>query len=280
VTDHHQFDEAVAAYAIGALDADDRAAFETHLATCERCRSELADLRRVGAALAMAAEPVAPPPSLKARTIAFATSQTPRAVSAPAAVPVLTPKRPGLSFVRLAAAAGFIATVGLGLYAWSLQSRVDTLERLVSDVSDRAEQLRDQVAALRLDNIRLIRAADVVEAPDVVRVNLEGTTDGPGARGRAFLSRSRGLVVSAEGLPALSAGRAYQLWMVMPGQQPVSAGMMKVDARGATTFTAPLPAGLTVPANTPVTLALTNEPEAGSPLPTQPIVLAGTVTAG
>ena len=276
MTDHHLFDEAVAAYAIGALDREDRDVFEAHLATCERCRIELADLRRVSAALALAAEPVAPPPSLKARTIAFATAQSPRAALPPSGAPVLARPRPRMSFVRLAAAAGFIATVALGLYAWSLQSRVETLQRMVTEVSDRAEQLRDQVAALRLDNARLVRAADVVEAPDVLRVNLEGTPAGPGARGRAFLSRSRGLVVSAEGLPALPAGRAYQLWVVMPGQLPVGAGVMRVDARGAVTFTAPLPAGLTVPANTSVTLALTNEPEGGSPQPTSPIVLAGT----
>src|SRR5689334_20135549 len=48
-TDLH---ELVAAYALNALDDGDRATFEEHLATCERCAAELAELRETAAAFA------------------------------------------------------------------------------------------------------------------------------------------------------------------------------------------------------------------------------------
>ncbi len=72
---HTLFEESVAAYALGALDADERRAFEAHLASCPKCAAELAELRRVTTGLAMSVERVAPPADLKARTIARATGQ-------------------------------------------------------------------------------------------------------------------------------------------------------------------------------------------------------------
>lgn len=42
--DHDQFAQWAAAYTLGALDPDDRRAFETHLATCRTCAAELAEL--------------------------------------------------------------------------------------------------------------------------------------------------------------------------------------------------------------------------------------------
>src|SRR5437773_6600562 len=40
-------DEILIAYLYGEIEPGQRAAFETHVATCERCRHELADLRGV-----------------------------------------------------------------------------------------------------------------------------------------------------------------------------------------------------------------------------------------
>jgi anti-sigma-K factor RskA len=57
----------VAAYALGALPEEEARRFEAHLAECELCRSDLAGLRPVVQALPAAAEPVRPPPELRAR---------------------------------------------------------------------------------------------------------------------------------------------------------------------------------------------------------------------
>ncbi len=55
----------VAAYALGALTAEETRRFEAHLDTCELCRTDLDHLRPVVAALPAAAETVQPPPALR-----------------------------------------------------------------------------------------------------------------------------------------------------------------------------------------------------------------------
>jgi len=43
--EHIPYLENIPAYAIGALDAEDVSALETHLQTCASCRTELAEYR-------------------------------------------------------------------------------------------------------------------------------------------------------------------------------------------------------------------------------------------
>jgi anti-sigma factor RsiW len=45
---HSRHLENIPAYAIGALDADESAALESHLETCASCRTELAEYRSLG----------------------------------------------------------------------------------------------------------------------------------------------------------------------------------------------------------------------------------------
>ena len=46
---HEQFADDLALYALNALEGDDRAKLEQHLATCPDCRRELEQLRGDGA---------------------------------------------------------------------------------------------------------------------------------------------------------------------------------------------------------------------------------------
>jgi anti-sigma-K factor RskA len=57
-------------YVLGALEPAERADFEEHLAGCERCQAEVAELRGLPALLEQAAPPVEVPPSLRERTFA------------------------------------------------------------------------------------------------------------------------------------------------------------------------------------------------------------------
>ena len=56
-----QIDQSLALYSYGELNATAREAVEEHLASCERCRQELAGLRRLDALLAGNPRPAAPP---------------------------------------------------------------------------------------------------------------------------------------------------------------------------------------------------------------------------
>jgi anti-sigma-K factor RskA len=110
----------------------------------------------------------------------------------------------------------------------------------------------------------------VLESGDLITVDLKGQERAAGATGRALWSRSRGLVFTAEGLPALPRDRVYQLWTIS-GSTPTSAGLLAPDATGHVTFTVAGGAGATRPDAFGVTI----EPAGGSATPTLPIVLMG-----
>jgi anti-sigma-K factor RskA len=108
-------------------------------------------------------------------------------------------------------------------------------------------------------------------SPDLARVDLVGEPAAPTASGRAYWSRSRGLVFTASNLPALPPGRTYQLWVVT-AQAPISAGLVRPDSSGNVSMTFQTPPDLPQP----LAMALTIEPEGGVPAPTGPRYLIGT----
>jgi anti-sigma factor RsiW len=57
---HLQFEEDFELYALGALDGEDRATVEAHLAGCAECRAKLESARGRMALLALAAPPASP----------------------------------------------------------------------------------------------------------------------------------------------------------------------------------------------------------------------------
>jgi anti-sigma-K factor RskA len=77
MTDHDSLRELAAGYVLGALDPDDRRAFETHLQGCEECRREVGSLAPLPGLLARAApgdaEPM--PAGVADRAVAAARSQ-------------------------------------------------------------------------------------------------------------------------------------------------------------------------------------------------------------
>ena len=77
--------ELASSYAVGALPAEEAAAYEAHLSQgCEVCRAEVAALLEIAGAIALTTDPVAPPRQLRERLMKTisSTSQAP-AGSAP-----------------------------------------------------------------------------------------------------------------------------------------------------------------------------------------------------
>jgi len=256
--DHDALRELVPLHAIGALSGAERAAVESHLAECPSCAADLRAYAPVGMALAQAVPQVDPPPALRAAILSAARRES----SA-----MHTPSR-ALSW--LAAAAMLVVTIGMGIYVSMLQGRIRTLE---GELAGALQRVQD---GERRTNVALRAAADaqaplsILTAPDVRRIDLAGQPPAPSASARAFWSRSRGLVITASNLPALPAGRVYQLWFVT-AQTPISAGLLTPDTRGGLTVTLSTPTD--VP--DPVALAVTLEPEGGRPAPTGDKYLVG-----
>jgi len=266
---HDELRESLPAFALGALDAGERQAVASHLETCAECRAELAELERAVAGIGLDAPPVTPPAHLRSRVLnRIATEpQQSKAHTLPFA-----PKhdRPAPSVNRLALAAAVTLAVGASIYAFALRSEVASLRDSVATTQAEATRLRGELTTLRRNWVEVTRVMDVLKAPDMLKVDLKGQANMPGAAGRAFWSRTAGLMFTADRLPPLPAGRVYQLWTIT-GTVATGAGTFTPDAQGAASVTAPVTAGVAVPDAFGVTI----EPTGGSATPTMPIVLVG-----
>ena len=118
--------ELTAGYALDALDPAERATYEEHLSSCERCREDLQDFWQVSGALAHAAGGPMPPASLRGRILEQARSERSNVVPL---------RRPRFAIPALAsvAAVAAVAAIGLGLWATSLSRDLDQ-SRSVSEV--------------------------------------------------------------------------------------------------------------------------------------------------
>ena len=236
--------ELLGAYALDAVDVDERAAFEAHLATCSACAQELDELRAMLADLAESTA-VAPPPALRARVLQGVTSSGTEGSPAPVppgAPPPALPDNvralrpaPGPSRRLLLAAAAAAVVAGGGGTAWW--------------------RARSTTPSTPAD--RVLAAADAVRVSAPVR-----------GGGTATVTRSASLrraVLQVSGAPALASGRTYQAWYAVPAGF-AAAGLV------------PQGEAVTVLLEGDATLAsgvgLTDEPAGGSPQPTtEPLAL-------
>lgn len=268
-TDVH---ELAGAYALDALDDDERRSFERHLDDCGDCRFEVDEFQATGALLGTIADEE-PPPGMRDRLLA-AVAQTPQAP--PQGPPVTqTPQTPQAppqhAPVALPAQEQLRAQVGSPTSA-----PVDELSRR----RERLRQLLPAVAAvivLGVAGVTVVvtqtgtepvtdQLAEAVAAPDARIVNLAAPD---GATARLVWSDARGGgVFVTDGLESAPDGHAYALW-VIEAETPVLLGMFQPDEAGHAThrIDGQPPAGLTV--------AVTVEDEAGVQAPTTDPIIVG-----
>jgi anti-sigma-K factor RskA len=187
--------ELTAAYALDALDPDERREYEQHLAGCESCRDELASFWETTEALAVAAtgaQPsAAPSDDLRDRILTAARAE--RQVVVP-----FEPRRRSLAPV-LGAAAAVAAVIALGIGLWAAQTSSD---------------LDSARSALERE-----RAATAVLADPAARtVALEA------GAGRLVVAEDGRATLILHNLPPAPAGMTYELWIV-EGETPKPAGL-------------------------------------------------------
>ena len=149
--------ELTAAYALDALDTDERAAYEAHLEGCERCRGELASFWETTEALAVATAGPEPRPELRGRILDAARAERQNVV----------PLRPRSSrwtpVLGVAAAVAAVVAIGLGLYAASLSSDLDDTRTALADTQKARAVLADpaaRIVALQSGEGRLVVGQD------------------------------------------------------------------------------------------------------------------------
>jgi anti-sigma-K factor RskA len=186
-----------AAYAIDALDDDERRRFEVHLDDCARCRDDVDAFRMAAAGLAIA-EPSPPPPAnLRGRILDAARAERPNVVP-------LRPRRRAL-WMPAAAVASAVA-VAAGAWAVVLSNRVsdrDDTIAVLSDPSARRLPLSDGAAGSALLVVASSGDAaltgDFARAPDGKEYEAWIITDRPhragmlGTGGRATLMLRKSL---------------------------------------------------------------------------------------
>lgn len=185
-----------AAYALDALDADERADFEAHLATCAECTAAVVDFREVASALGDATEQL-PPPHVKVAVMARlddVAQETPDA-SPSAPVVSLADRRREFSMAQLLSAAAAVALIAVGA---------------IVIVGTRGGETNFD---------------DVVAAPDAVVTELTGEAGVLEVVWSAELDR---VAVRGERLADLSAEQRYALWAIVDGV-PVPAGLFEPE---------------------------------------------------
>jgi anti-sigma-K factor RskA len=262
--EHDEWRDQAACYVLGALTPDERHAFESHLATCAECAAEVRALTGIPHALAQVVPQFDPPPALRRRVLS--------AIGSAAHTPPLEAAPRGTFMPWLAAAAALIIAVGAAGYAVQLRTRIGDLEQRLRVALARADASDRLVADARRTAGEAETRLALLTAPDVMRVDLGGQAPAPRASGRAYWSRSRGLLFTAADLPALGPGRVYQLWILNGTAPPISnAWLLRPDAAGriAVVFDTP------VDVPRPTGLAVSIEPEGGVPSPTGALYLVG-----
>lgn len=257
-----------AAYALDALDAEERRAFEAQMAVDPSLREEVDSYREVMGLLADAVPPRTAPASLRDRVMNEARIVRP-IDAGPAVVPDAEPRvaRPSpepreSKLPWFLAAAAVVAALSLGLANRQLMQSRATLEAALEDAG---EQVTAQAGVIASRDSLL--AAFL--GPDVRSTTLVSTEELPAAR--IFHNALSGsVVIAAFDLPPAPAGRIYQLWGIPDGENPVSLGTFQTGPDGTVLLRTTAPAGSNFAVG-----AVTEEPAGGSPQPTTTPFLVG-----
>lgn len=239
------------AYAVDALEADERERFEQHLGRCPTCEHEVRGMQETATRLAVAA--AAPPPAGLKAAVLTAAAQTRQHPPVRDAAPEpearlrarhrhggARPRRRSRLAVPVAALATAIV-IALGVTVGVQQSRLD-----------RVQAQQHEVTA-------------VLSAPDARIVS--GRTALGGHTTMVVAASLDKMVFTAAGLPALADARVYQLWLLTPAGGAIPNGLLpKASGATATLVAAGPPHGDQV--------AVTVEPAGGTKQPTsKPIVV-------
>jgi len=217
------------AYAIGAVDDDERAAFEEHLRACSACTVETRELRETLVRLAESSA-VSAPAGLKPAVMQRVPGTRQEPVAAAALPPVQIRRRVASRAPWLVAAALAVVTgvaVGVAVHEHGNAVAGGRLAALLSD--PRARHISGP--AVGGGTVVLVREGD------------------------------QAVVVAAD-LPALARGLAYQLWIVRPSGVS-SAGLGPAGTAGATPWARPV-GGV----RSGDVVAVSVEPSSGSTQPT------------
>jgi anti-sigma factor RsiW len=232
----------VGAYVLDAVDDVERAAFDRHIAECESCRAELAELRETSARLADSTWSVPPP---RMRTEVMAAIGRTRQLSPVSPAPMRAERPRGRGRWLVAAAAAVVLAGGASAAVYQIQ------EQRVREQSTIAAQAEQQQA----------RTRQILAAPDLV-VRTAPMIGGGKVTVASSAANNAGVVMLGADAPP-AGGKVFQLWTIR-GTTPKSEGALAVGQTSVVHIVDGLPGSDLV--------GVTAEPAGGSRTPTTPLV--------
>jgi anti-sigma-K factor RskA len=241
--EHDELESSVAAYVLGAADADDRDRLRAHLEACAGCRELAARLARGVSALALEPEPVQPPKRLEERILAAAAAARGKAEPPPQRMPRIVVGRPRVRF-RLPGLRGVLAAAAAILVFAA-----------------------GTAAGLTLDRWGPVRPGSQPATAQVQRYQFTGTGPMAGVQGSAiYLKQDNVTLVDLKNMPPVDRTHVYELWLITNDGRPLPAGVFTPATDGSriavldrglkgirslAVTTEPAPDGSTTPSQTP-----------------------------
>jgi anti-sigma-K factor RskA len=238
---HERFDELRDAFVLGALPEEERREFEEYLAQHPERQAEIDELGTVAGLLALSPQEQEPPPELRRRIMDAVGAEAGRPHESRRSVFAWIGELLSVRNLALGAAALLV----IGLFSWSMLLRGE-----VQDLQGRVQSLQDQP-----------------QEPQMVK--LKGTGTEQGARAEVVTLEGDRAVLVVEDMPPIPEGKTYQIW-VIEDDVPKPGGLFesKQDSVAAV-VEYPLGGGDVI--------AVTVEPDGGSPQPTSEPILAAKV---
>jgi len=193
------FRENIPAYALGALDAEDVRALESHLQTCASCRTDLADYRAVSESLLMISPAKTPPAALRRSLQRHLPSAQKKALP-----------RHAWSFNQLALGIALILLLALNVSSY-LQIR--SLRKQQAELTRKLQSEQTVLAMLAYPN---------TESLPITADTISGTL---------LVDKSRNTAtIIVWNLPQLDSTQTYQAWLIDPEGNRTDAGIFRPQA--------------------------------------------------
>ena len=207
---HEELTLLAPAYALGALDADERRAFEAHVSTCAGV---------CGRSAIPGAHHLRPGADADAGLAPSRASRSGADGRWRVSVDASAPNRSGPSFVRRWPCGcrwqrRSCSRPALPCMPGTSATRSATWPGASSNPPRACAHRRKRSIEARRATAEAQAAIGVLTSPDVVRIDLKGQADAPQSSARAMWSRQRGMVFSGTNMPPLPAGRVYQVWVI------------------------------------------------------------------
>jgi anti-sigma-K factor RskA len=240
---HDDIRNDLAAYALGALDAETCERLEQHLAECAACRAALFDYQEVAGLLPFALPIQAPPPG--ARSLLLERARAAGAERPAGRLARLAPARLRSRMATLAASL-VLLVVAAGVGGYFLGER--SVEPSGPGIGWEGEQI------------------------DGFLVPMTGSDAAPAAVGQLIVYRDEDrAILLVSDLPTLAPDQEYQFWFVEPDRTHVKCALFEVDQHGQAVVRLTIPG----PTDEFAGIGVTLEPAGGSTEPTGQVMMTG-----